>query len=144
MRVEKITRADFMLVLEEVFGPRAEELSDDLRDLLHELWGRGVEAGVFAREHLRPLPEEIVVPPRFGGRSVKKAEEMQEAKAKLVEMAETVALRIENGVDPTGIARLEGDDVTKAVHNFLTYTARIEKRLADALREAERFRLLEK
>lgn len=139
--------ADFTIVLEEVFGPRASEFSAQLRDVLKEMWERGVEKGVYCRDNAVPLADEIVVPRRLSfdepeeARQARKVAEMQRAQSELVEAAEIVALRIQNGVNPHSVARLRGADLTKGVHNFMTHAAKIRKRLADALREAEEFRL---
>lgn len=146
MRIEDIAahEMDFAIVLEEVFGPRAEEFSEDLRSLLREMWERGVEMGAYATREKAVVPEEMVVPRRLEiDRSARKVEEMAETKVKLVEAAELVALRLEHVIDPERLRRLEGDDLTKGVHDFLTQTARIHKRLTDALRETDRFRILD-
>lgn len=136
---------DFAIVLDEVFGPRSDKLSPGLRELLQELWHRGIEFGAYARDEMAELPEAVVVPARFDtSRATKKIEEMKKTREKLVEMAETVALRLENTVDPSPMQRLEGDDLTKAVHNFLTRTARIELKLTELLREAEKFRVFQR
>ena len=134
---------DFAIVLGEVFGPRSKEFSDGTRELLQEMWHRGIEFGTYARNEKVEVPEEVVVPPRFKTRATKKVADMRETKEKLVEAAETVALRLEHSVDPSPIERLEGNDLTKAVHNFLTRTSRIELKLAELLREAEKFRVFE-
>jgi hypothetical protein len=135
--------ADFKIVLEEVFGPKSEGFSDDLRQLLREMWARGVEHGVYARTEKEEVPWDVVEPPRLAPRAAQKLEEMEAVRDKLVEKAETVALRLEHCVDPSPIGRLEGDDLTKGVHNFLTRTARIDKKLAELLQEAEKFRVFE-
>jgi hypothetical protein len=149
MRMQDVAAGemDFAIVLEEVFGPRAVEFSSELRVLLKEMWERGVETGVYCRDHAVPLPDEIVVPRRLGldepdeVRQARKLAEMQKTQSELIEAAEAVALRLQNGLDLRSVARLRGDDLTKGVHNFLTHAAKIRKKLADALREAEAFRL---
>lgn len=134
--------ADFTLVLEEVFGPRSQAFSGDLRGLLQEMWHRGVEFGTYARNEKIEALAEVVEPRRFEEeRAAKKLADMLKKKEALVEMTETLSLRLESSIDPSPIGRLAGDDLTKAVHNFLTRTARIEAGLRQLLQESEKFRL---
>lgn len=137
--------ADFAVHLEEVFGPRHSEFSDVLRGLLREMWVRGIEFGTYVKQEGLPLPDEVVVPERNQpNRAARKKEELEDEKAKLIDMAEMLSIRLETALDASRIEHLEGDDLTKGVHSYMTRAARMNKHLTDLLREAEQFRILEK
>lgn len=137
---------EFELALEDVFGEGATKFSPVLKTQLRNLWLRGVEAGAYARNEKKQLPQEVVIPVRTerakGVRWEKKVAEATAVRDQLVEKADLVSVRLESAIDPHKLENLEGDTLTKAVHRYLTHTSRIDSKLVDVLLEIDRFRLL--
>lgn len=130
---------EFQGHLKEVFGERCVEFSDDLRQLLKELWLMGIQTGVYAKTHNLPVPEDVVWFDR-SELAKKKAELAEKKKEKLIEMAELLAVRLETTIRPELLLVLEGDDLVKGMHNYVARTERLLNYLKSALTEAESFR----
>lgn len=133
---------EFQTVLEETFDSRWRDFSQELTESLQDMWVRGVDHGVHLRDQREEMPEGIRVPPRDApSRTLEEIEDLEDEKAKLVDMAELLAVRIEVCVDAWSLRHLTGEDLTKGVHEFRTRTARLRKRLEDALHEIDKFRV---
>ena len=64
-------------------------------------------------------------------------------KEDLVELAETISVRIESAIDPSVLTRLEGDALLKGTHNFMARTDKIAKNLRTVLEDLDQFRVFD-
>jgi hypothetical protein len=137
-------RQEFAVVLDDVFGERSSKFSEELRGFLLHMWVRGIRHGLYARDKRKPVPEAVVWSSMDEQTPAqRRMDEAERTKARIIEMADEIAMRLETAIMPSGLKRLEGDALIKGTHNFVVRTSRIEKRLRDILNEVEKFRLFE-
>lgn len=135
-------KEEFALALEMAFGNKCDSFSEDLRQLLQALWVSGVQTGLYARDRKLPVPESVVWD-SMPNPAQQKVDRASQKKEEIIEMADALAVRLETAIDPLVLKKLEGDALTKGMHNFTVRTDRLTKHIRAALKEAEKFRVFE-
>jgi len=131
-----------------VFEERTRDFSDGLRELLEELWREGVKLGIYLERERQPVPEGLFEkPPRRRRmandprREPGKLVQLREAKEKIVDQADELALEVEHHIDYEPTLALGGEELAKARHRYLQQTGHIERQLSELLAYVRQFRI---
>lgn len=137
---------EFPDVLLEIFGPRAEEFSPDLRERLTQLHREGIKAGLYMERERLPVPPDVFdewkrpeVPedPRAApGRLA----ELETVRDQLVERIESLAVELERDESISRTLQFRGDDLARAQHQIRVRLEAIDRQVSRMLAEIRRWR----
>jgi hypothetical protein len=143
---------DFDETLGDVFGERTGSLSEDLREMLKELWREGVKYGLYLERERLPVPKDILARrPRRKQETESQEEdprtapgkiaELEKVVEKLVDKAEVLSGKIEANLDFSPTLALRGVDLMKARHRFLTQAEKLDRDLNALIHFVEGFQI---
>ena len=127
-------------MLQDVFGERHAEFSDDLRARLRRVYHEGVKVGLYLERERMPVPPEVFevweraeVLPADPRRAPGRLAELDEAKKTLIDLIDTLGLEVEHCLRPERTLGLGGEELAKGRHQFLVLTQALLRTVDRAL-----------
>lgn len=141
---------DFEEILLDVFDERASNFSDELREMLKQLWREGVKQGLYLERERLPVPKDILKrrPPRNPEKidedprtAPGKVAELETVVENIVQQAESLVCKIESNLDVGPTLALRGEELLKARHRFHTQADKLARDLAALTQFVDRFKI---